>query len=61
MQIAGVDGCRGGWVVVTAPIDGGGSTVERFAQLDALIERVRTGAVRAAGIDMPIGLPHTRA
>jgi predicted RNase H-like nuclease len=61
MQIAGVDGCRGGWVVVTAAIDAGDSTVERVARLDALIERVRAGDVHTAGIDMPIGLPtHTR-
>jgi predicted RNase H-like nuclease len=46
---------------VIAPIDGGDSTVERVAQLDAVIERVRAGDVHAAGIDMPIGLPtHTR-
>ena len=48
---------RGGWVVVTSPITGGPSTVECVAGLDQLIERVRTGEVRAAGIDMPIGLP----
>lgn len=61
LKVAGVDGCRGGWVVVTAPITGGPSTVERVEVLDSLIERVRAGAVAAAGIDMPIGLPsHTR-
>ena len=57
MRVAGVDGYRGGWVVVTAPITGGPSTVECVARLDPLIERVRAGEVRAAGIDMPIGLP----
>ena len=61
MQVAGVDGCRGGWVVVTAPIAGGTATVERLARLDTVIERVRCGELRAAGIDMPIGMPaHTR-
>ena len=59
--VAGVDGCRGGWVVVTAPLTAGPSTVERVERLDALIDRVRSGAIVAAGIDMPIGLPsHSR-
>ena len=48
-------------MIVTAPTTAGPSTVERVSQLDALIERVRTGDVCAAGIDMPIGLPtHVR-
>ena len=55
----GVDGCRGGWVVVTSPVGSGVSTVERVEHLDALIERVRSGAVAAAAVDMPIGLPST--
>jgi len=59
--VAGVDGYRSGWVVVTAPITGGASTVECVTGLDSLIERVHAGEVRAAGIDMPIGLPsHSR-
>src|SRR5688500_17304144 len=59
--VAGVDGCRDGWVVVTAPLTAGPSTVQRVERLDALIDRVRSGAVVAAGIDMPIGLPsHSR-
>ena len=61
MQVAGVDGCRGGWIVVTAPVEEGTSTVERVVRLDELFERVRGGEFRAVGIDMPIGLPvHTR-
>ena len=43
--------------MVTAPITGGPSTVDCVARLDPLIEQVRAGEVRAAGIDMPIGLP----
>ncbi|MEO8692763.1 MAG: DUF429 domain-containing protein [Acidimicrobiales bacterium] len=59
--MAGVDGYRGGWVVVTAGITGGASTVDCVPVLASLIDRVRSGAVRAVGIDMPIGLPsHTR-
>jgi predicted RNase H-like nuclease len=57
--VVGVDGCRGGWVVVTSPVDSGASIVERVEHLDSLIERVRAGAVAAAAIDMPIGLPST--
>jgi len=61
VKVAGVDGCRGGWVIVTSSIEGGASTVERVARLDALFERVRGGELGAVGIDMPIGLPsHTR-
>lgn len=61
MRVAGVDGCRGGWVVVIASIADGPSTVERVARLDSLIQRIRAGTVAAAGVDMPIGLPsHTR-
>ena len=55
----GVDGCRGGWVVVTSPVVSGASTVERVEHLDSLIGRVRAGAVAAVAIDMPIGLPST--
>jgi predicted RNase H-like nuclease len=55
--IAGVDGCRGGWIVVVAPTQGGPSTVERVPALDALFRRVRDGELQAVGIDMPIGLP----
>ena len=61
MQVAGVDGCRGGWIVVTAPVEEGPSTVERVVRLDDLFERVRRGELRSVGIDMPIGLPvHAR-
>jgi predicted RNase H-like nuclease len=43
--IAGVDGCRGGWVVVSAD---GARFVERFADI---------GRARMLAVDMPIGLP----
>ena len=57
MQVAGVDGCRGGWVVVTTDVDGGPSVVERVVGLVALVAKVRAGELRAVAIDMPIGLP----
>jgi predicted RNase H-like nuclease len=52
-----VDGCRDGWVIVTASVEGGASSVERVRQLDALFARVRRGDFAAVAIDMPIGLP----
>jgi predicted RNase H-like nuclease len=55
--VAGVDGCRGGWIVAVAPTNGGPATVEWVPALDALLRRVRAGELRAVGIDMPIGLP----
>jgi predicted RNase H-like nuclease len=54
--VAGVDGCRRGWAVVTATI-GGGSTVECLADLNSVIARLDAGALAAVGIDIPIGLP----
>jgi len=57
MQVAGVDGCRGGWVVVTAGVVAGPSSVERVVELGSLFEQVRAGELRAVAIDMPIGLP----
>ena len=57
MNVAGVDGCRGGWVVVAG--DGGPpmewdvvSTWEAFIQS-------HSGEGLTVGIDMPIGLPET--
>lgn len=52
-----MDGYRGGWVVVTARITSGASTVDCVRELDSLIDRVRSGELDAVGIDMPIGLP----
>jgi predicted RNase H-like nuclease len=57
VRVAGVDGCRGGWIVVTAPLSAGASTVERVERLDVLFARARRGEFGAVGIDMPIGLP----
>jgi len=57
--VAGVDGCRGGWVVVY--LDGIAiADVEVVADLRVLIDSVRNGTLAAAAIDMPIGLPHDR-
>jgi predicted RNase H-like nuclease len=58
--VAGVDGCRNGWVVATSPLDL--STVEvrvvaAFAEIAGL---VAVGPLAAAAVDMPIGLPDDR-
>jgi predicted RNase H-like nuclease len=53
-SIAGVDGCKAGWVaVMLAP--GGIPTARVFATFGALIESLPDDAVVA--VDMPIGLP----
>jgi predicted RNase H-like nuclease len=57
--VAGVDGCRAGWVVATttpvgpAPI----ISIEVVDHIDAVLDRVRRGELVAVGLDMPIGLP----
>jgi predicted RNase H-like nuclease len=56
--VAGLDGCRGGWVMVTAPVDGTGkSGVEGLADLRGVFATLDSGGLAAVGIDMPIGLP----
>lgn len=54
--IAGVDGCRGGWLVVLRTVDGDAEPrariVPTFADVLALPE-----APRIIALDMPIGLP----
>lgn len=52
--VAGVDGCRGGWVGVALHDDG---TIARIAvarTLDALVESL--GCCDVLGVDMPVGL-----
>jgi predicted RNase H-like nuclease len=54
--VAGVDGCRAGWIAALRDLGGDGSArivvVERFSDLLAL-----EPALRAIAVDMPIGLP----
>jgi predicted RNase H-like nuclease len=58
--VAGLDGCRGGWVMVRAPLEvGPGSTVEFVADLDVVVSALEAGDLAVAGIDIPIGLPET--
>jgi predicted RNase H-like nuclease len=56
--VAGVDGCRGGWIVVLRRLDDPGSARAQFVpwfedvlSLDPTLEVI--------GVDMPIGLPPT--
>ncbi len=57
--VAGVDGCRRGWVVTTTPAAGPAPivSVEVVAHIGEVLDRVRTARLRAVAIDMPIGLP----
>src|SRR5580658_2083905 len=52
--VAGLDGCRGGWVMVRAPLDvGPASSVELVADLDGVVSALEAGDLGAAGIDIP--------
>ncbi len=52
--IAGVDGCKAGWIAVTSA-PGTDVTAAVFSSFEALIETLPTSAIVA--VDMPIGLP----
>jgi predicted RNase H-like nuclease len=53
--VAGVDGCRAGWVVAT---EGEGAlAVEVVGHFSAVLERVGDGTLDAVAVDIPIGLP----
>ncbi len=53
--VAGADACRGGWCVVTLPVEGDATVevVDRFAKVAARQAKGRVGAI---GVDIPIGL-----
>lgn len=56
LRLAGIDGCRGGWVV--ARWDGAGRLdLVRVARVEALFDAPDAPAI--ACVDMPIGLPET--
>ena len=58
--VAGIDGCRGAWVVVTVALEGAGPTsVVKVADLGDVVGRIESGRLEAVGIDIPIGLPPT--
>jgi predicted RNase H-like nuclease len=57
--VAGVDGCRSGWVVAVTAATGPAPilSIEVIDHIDQVFERVRSGELVAVGLDMPIGLP----
>jgi predicted RNase H-like nuclease len=52
--IRGVDGCQGGWLCLTANVDGGKAVAQVFPDAKSLLEST---AVAITAIDTPIGLP----
>jgi len=54
-DLAGVDGCRAGWVVVRAALPDGSPRAGLLAEVDALL--LADDAPLLCAIDMPIGLP----
>lgn len=54
----GVDGCRGGWVAVTAEVDRPDRiiAVEVFAHIAPILDQVRSGTFVMVALDMPMGL-----
>jgi predicted RNase H-like nuclease len=57
-MVAGVDGCRQGWVVVTAPaaVGPGPLEVEVVPDILEVLDRVRAGRLAVVAVDMPFGL-----
>jgi predicted RNase H-like nuclease len=55
-QIAGVDGCKVGWIAVTFPPDASRrAEVQVFETFASLVGALYRASI--IGIDMPIGLP----
>jgi predicted RNase H-like nuclease len=58
VMVAGIDGCAGGWVVVTVEADGGASrSINRVDDLSGIVADLDSGRLGAVAIDIPIGLP----
>jgi predicted RNase H-like nuclease len=56
--VAGLDGCRGGWVVAAVPRQGRGpSSVHVVPDLRTVVAAVEDGRLAAVAVDIPIGLP----
>jgi predicted RNase H-like nuclease len=53
--VAGADACRGGWCVVTLPVEGP-ATAEVVDRFTKVATRQAKGKVGAVGVDIPIGL-----
>ncbi len=60
LRVAGVDGCRGGWLVVEAAVRPFRADPPRvLPRLDELVGALSGGALAGVAVDMPIGLPDT--
>ncbi len=58
IRVAGVDGCPGGWVVVTTGLTRASrSDVAVVRTLGALVAKAAAGSLAMLAVDMPIGLP----
>jgi len=58
VSVAGVDGCRAGWVVARLrDRDGPRLVLEVVTSLHSVIEDVKAGRLTSVAVDMPIGLP----
>lgn len=55
MRVAGVDGCRAGWVVAVS--DGCATELHVVLSIVDLVAACRRGELAAVAIDIPIGLP----
>ena len=55
-KVAGVDGCKNGWVAVTIDLDGGTPNVLLVDRIDKLLADTKLGVIT---VDMPIGFPKT--
>lgn len=56
-MVGGMDGCAGGWVLVTAPAEGQCETVVQVVpNLHPVAAMVKSDELAAVGIDIPIGL-----
>ncbi len=63
--VAGLDGCRAGWMMATVPASGSSSgpghlRVELVTDLGPVVRRLQEGLLVAAAIDIPIGLSPDR-
>ena len=56
-MVAGIDGCREGWVVVTAPVGPGPARVDVVPDLAAVVAAAAAGRLAAVAVDIPVGLP----
>jgi predicted RNase H-like nuclease len=61
--VAGLDGCRAGWVMVTAPLSAraDATDVRVVTDIRDVIGEIDSGRLVAVTIDVPIGLPTDRA